>query len=286
MSAPPLSTAVGTERPGFLKEGGFDLRVGCSGWGYEAWLGHFYPKDLDKSAFLRTYSKVFDLVEIDSSFYRTPSPSMCADWYRQTPPGFTFTAKWPKRITHDAKLRNVFDSMEYFYRSVSQLQEKLGPLCVQLPPSLKYDKDWEALQTFVGHFDKRFAHAIEFRHVSWFRKDVYELLRDNSVALVWATTQYLDTPPEVTADYVYLRMIGDRELTEFGTIQRDKKEEMRAWYGNLEKAKTGSKGALVFFNNHYAGFGPASVNEFRRLAGLMDLEFPVAGKRQRSLDAF
>jgi len=265
----------------------FRLRIGCSGWGYDAWLGHFYPKDLEKGQFLKTYAKVFDLVEIDSSFYRTPSPSMCADWYRQTPPGFTFAAKWPKRITHDRKLRDVADSMDYFYRSVGLLKEKLGPLCVQLPPSLKYDKDWEALQEFVLRFDKRFAHAVEFRHRSWFREDVYHLLRDNAVTMVWATTQYLDTPPEVTADSLYLRMIGDRELTEFGSIQRDKKEEMRAWYGAIEKAKDKARSALVFFNNHYAGFGPASVNEFRRLSGLMEVTFPAAGgKDQRSLDTF
>jgi uncharacterized protein YecE (DUF72 family) len=265
-----------------------DLRIGCSGWGYDAWLGPFYPKELDRSAFLRTYSKAFDLVEIDSSFYRTPSASMCADWYHQTPKGFTFAAKWPQRITHDHKLRNVGDSMDYFYRSVGHLKEKLGPLCVQLPPSLKYDKDWEALQAFVQRFDKRYAHAVEFRHRSWFREDVYRLLRDHAVTMVWATTQYLDTPPVLTSDAVYLRMIGDRELTEFGSIQRDKKEEMRAWYGNLEKAKGQAKSALVFFNNHYAGFGPASVNEFRRLAGLMEITFPAASgaKDQRSLDGF
>ena len=265
---------------------GFRLRVGCSGWGYEAWLGAFYPKGLANKDFLKTYSRVFDLVEIDSSFYRTPSPAMCADWYRQTPPGFIFAAKWPKRITHDHKLRNVADSMDYFYRSVGQLKEKLGPLCVQLPPSLKYEKDREALRDFVLRFDKRYPHAIEFRHRSWFRPDVYALLRDSGVCMVWATTQYLDTPPEVTADYVYLRMIGDRELTEFGTIQRDKGEEMRAWYGEIGKTQGKARGALVFFNNHYAGFGPGSANEFRRLAGLMDLEFPVSGKRQRSLDGF
>ncbi|HEY5538124.1 MAG TPA: DUF72 domain-containing protein, partial [Thermoplasmata archaeon] len=74
----------------------------------------------------------------------------------------------------------------------------------------------------------------------------------------------------------YLRMVGDREFEEFKETQRDKSKEMREWYKELEEASDSVKGAFVFFNNHYAGFGPASVNEFRRLAGMIEYEFPAA----------
>jgi len=95
--------------------------------------------------------------------------------------------------------------------------------------------------------------------------------------MVWTENQYLKSPSDVTADYVYLRMVGDREITEFKEKQRDKSSEMREWYKELDEASDSVKGAFVFFNNHYAGFGPGSVNEFRRLAGMIEYEFP-AGK--------
>ena len=263
------------------------LRIGSSGWGYDDWLGSFYPKDTPKADYLSLYAKVLDCVEVDSSFYRTPGPAMTKAWYKATPPGFLFTMKMPKRITHEKKLRGVTENLGWFYASAKELQEKCGFLVAQLPPSIKYDKDWAVMQEFVQGLDASYRHAIEFRHVSWFREDVYSLLRDRNVALVWTENQYLRSPSAVTSDSVYLRMVGDREITEFHEVQKDKSAEMRAWYKELEDAADSVKGAMVFFNNHYAGFGPGSVNEFRRLAGLMEYEFPAAaGGGQKSLVDF
>ena len=252
------------------------LRIGCSGWGYDDWLGAFYPGDTPKSDYLKRYASVFDIVEIDSSFYRNPGPAMTKTWHKSTPPGFTFAMKMPRRITHEKKLNDVGESLGWFYASAKELKEKCGPLVAQLPPSIKYDTHWTLMQEFVRAIEAdRYPHAIEFRHKSWFRDDVYSLLRDRNVAMVWSENQYLRTPTGVTADYVYLRMVGDREITTFKEIQKDKGAEMRAWYKELDQAADSVKGAMVFFNNHYAGFGPASVNEFRRLAGLMEYEFPA-----------
>ena len=250
------------------------LRIGCSGWGYDDWLGSFYPPGTAKSAYLTLYSRVFDVVEVDSSFYRNPGPAMTKTWYKTTPPGFTFAMKMPRRITHEKKLANVGQELEWFYASAKELRERCGPLVAQLPPSIKYDAHVARMRDFVGSLDLTYPHAIEFRHRSWFRDDVYALLGDRNVAMVWTENQYLRSPSKVTADYVYLRMVGDREITEFKEIQKDKGAEMRAWYKELEEAADSVKGAMVFFNNHYAGFGPGSVNEFRRLAGLMEYEFP------------
>ncbi len=253
------------------------LRIGCSGWGYDDWLGTFYPKDTPKSEYLPLYSKVIDCVEVDSSFYRNPGPATTKGWYKATPPGFLFTMKMPKRITHEKKLRGVSENLGWFYASAKELKAKCSFLVAQLPPSIKYGRDWTVMQEFVKSLDPGYRHAIEFRHASWFREDVYDLLRDRNVAMVWTENQYLRSPSAVTSDSVYLRMVGDREITEFHEVQKDKSTEMRAWYKELEDAADSVKGAMVFFNNHYAGFGPGSVNEFRRLAGLMEYEFPAAG---------
>jgi uncharacterized protein YecE (DUF72 family) len=266
------------------------LRIGCSGWGYDDWLGSFYPEDTPKSDYLKLYSSVLDIVEVDSSFYGNPGAAKTKAWYRSTPTGFTFTMKMPQQITHKKKLKDVAESLGWFYTSAKELKEKCGPLVAQLPPSVKYDSHWTLMQDFVHRLEAtKYPHAIEFRHKSWFRDDVYELLRDRNVAMVWTENQYLRSPASVTADYVYLRLVGDREITSFKGIQRDKGAEMRAWYKELEEAADSVKGAMVFFNNHYAGFGPGSVNEFRRLAGLMEYEFPArtgAPETQRSLGDF
>ncbi len=266
------------------------LRIGCSGWGYDDWVGGFYPKDASKSDYLKLYSSVFDSVEVDSSFYRNPGPAATQGWYRTTPAGFLFTMKMPRRITHERKLKDVGESLGWFYASAKELKEKCGPLVAQLPPSIKFDSHWDLMQDFVKAFEMKYPHAIEFRHKSWFREDVYQLLRDRNVAMVWTENQYLRSPTDVTADYVYLRMVGDREITEFKETQKDKSAEMREWYKELDGASDSVKGALVYFNNHYAGFGPSSVNEFRRLAGLMEYEFPAkagaAPASQKSLGDF
>ena len=266
------------------------LRVGCSGWGYDDWLGGFYPPNTPKSDYLKLYSRVFDVVEVDSSFYRNPGPAVTKDWFKATPSGFRFAMKMPRRITHEKKLKDVAENLGWFYASAKELREKCGPLVAQLPPSIKFDADWKVMQDFLRALDgEHYAHAIEFRHKSWFREDVYKLLRDRNVAMVWTENQYLKSPAAVTADSVYLRMVGDRELTEFKETQRDKSAEMREWYKELDGASDSVKGALVFFNNHYAGFGPGSVNEFRRLAGMMEYEFPAkAGvpSSQRNLGEF
>src|SRR5207247_9912330 len=117
----------------------------------------------------------------------------------------------------------------------------------------------------------------------------YKLLRDRKVTMLWYVNQYRRTTTDMTSDQVCLRMVGDREITQFKEVQKDKSAEMRTWYKELEESSDSVKGALVFFNNHYAGFGPASVNEFRRLAGMMEYEFPAkAGvpSTQRSLGEF
>jgi len=247
------------------------LRVGCSGWGYDDWLGGFYPPDTPKSDYLKLYSSVFDCVEVDSSFYRNPM-------------------KMPKRITHEKKLNGVAENLGWFYASAKELREKCGPLVAQLPPSIKFDSHWIVMQEFLRALEvDKYPHAIEFRHKSWFRDDVYDFLRDRNVAMVWTENQYLKSPTDVTAEYVYLRMVGDREITEFKETQKDKSAEMREWYKELDGASDSVKGALVFFNNHYAGFGPGSVNVFRRLAGMMEYEFPSkAGPpaSQKSLGEF
>ncbi len=248
------------------------IKVGCSGWSYADWVGPFYPKDAQPKDYLKLYSSVFDCVEIDSTFYRAPSPSMVQQWYSATPSNFLFSPKLPKRITHDQHLEEIASYLEHFLRTLGQLKEKLGPIVVQLPPSFKLPKHEKALTDFVATLDPQYRFALEFRHKSWFNPEVEKLLESKNVCQAWSINQYLTTPPTITSDFVYLRFVGDRELTAFGKVQKDQSDAMKGWSKTLREVGDSVKERFIFFNNHFAGFGPASVNEFRRLMGLVELD--------------
>ena len=260
-----------------------EIRIGCSGWSYKDWDGIFYPQGTAAKDYLSFYSKVFNCVEVDSSFYRIPSQLMVSQWRSNTPAGFVFSPKLPKKITHEKKLKDSESTIVYFYSVMNKLKDKLGPIAIQLPPSVKLGTHHEAMKEFLSLLSPKFRHAIEFRHRSWFTSDVYSLLRKNNVAMIWTLNQYVESPPEVTADFVYLRMVGDREIMEFTGVQKDRSEDMTRWAGavkdNAEKFESG----YVFFNNHFAGFSPESANEFRRLLGLMELDWKPQGTGQQTL---
>jgi len=258
-----------------------ELRIGCVGYSYDFWVGPFYPRHTPQSEFLRLYSKVFDLVEIDSTFYVIPSVETIRSWRDSVPEGFLFTAKFPRVITHEHALRPTREAMERFFRSIGELHSKVGVLVVQLPPFLRQDDGMDRLLFFLDGLPKEYRYAVEFRHDSWMRPEVFEALRRRDVALVWNEVQYLNTAPEVTADFVYLRFIGDRSLQELGRIQIDRTAEMEKWAGRLRAVQDRVAQAYVLFNNHFAGFGPACADQFRRMLGLPGVDFAAIHTPER-----
>jgi uncharacterized protein YecE (DUF72 family) len=157
------------------------LFVGCSGWSYDTWQGHFYPKALESKNYLEYYSKVFDYVEIESTFYRIPNILTISRWAEITPYNFRFTAKFPKRITHVKRLGEVESDMEYFHKQMAPLASKLGSLLIQLPPSMTMKEGMKKIQKLP--FDKRFRYAVEVRHKSWFDNEVYSFFKKNDICL-------------------------------------------------------------------------------------------------------
>ncbi len=265
-----------------------NLHIGCSGWSYADWVGGFYPHGTQQGDFLKLYAKVFDAVEIDSSYYRIPSPLQITEWHNATPENFHFTAKFPKQITHEHKLVNVSERLSRFYEVMEGLRGKLGPLVIQLPPSFKLPNDDEAFKGFLEQLRPDFRHSVEFRHRSWFKPEIMKLLESSGVGLCWSETQYLSTPPEATSDFAYVRMVGDRALTKFDKKQRDKSEVMKKWHTALEEKSRLFKEGFVFFNNHFTGFSPGSIREYRRLAGLAEVDWSglsgVEAKQKTLLD--
>jgi uncharacterized protein YecE (DUF72 family) len=249
------------------------LRVGCSGWSYKDWVGPFYPKETKPEDYLSLYSSIFDCVEVDSTFYRAPSAAMVQHWYNSTPRDFVLAPKIPKRITHDQHLEHAESYMEHFLRTVGQLKEKLGPFVIQLPPSFKNPKHLKALTDFIENLGTEHRYAIEFRHESWFNSEIEKLLAPHNICQVWSINQYLTTPAARTSDFIYIRFVGDRAINQFNKLQKDQSQAMKTWSKTLQEVGDSVKERFVFFNNHFAGFGPGSANEFRRLMGLVELDW-------------
>jgi uncharacterized protein YecE (DUF72 family) len=252
--------------------------IGCSGWSYDSWQNVFYPSNLENKLWLPYYSQVFNYVEIDSTFYRIPSEFMVRNWAKRTPDSFKFTAKFPKVITHDKKLKNVENELKLFYEAMMPLKDKLLALLIQFPPYVKIKEGMEALSQYDFFFDDNFRYAVEVRHPSWFSDLAYNFFKNNKICMVWNQLDKIQCPPIVTSDFVYLRLIGDRSIkeTDFGMIQKDRENEMKYWVGKFKETWENEKDVkvgIVAANNHYAGFGAATANMFRVMNGLPPVEW-------------
>lgn len=245
-------------------------RVGCTGWGYDDWRGGFYPPHAQPADYLERYARVFDLTEVDSSFYQAPGAQQTARWAFVTPPGFTFSLKFPRTITHEARLRDVRDKTDAFLVALAPLRRagKLGPLVLQFPASFSRDEGARALGDFLSWFPRDLPLCVELRHPSWWVPETYRALAAAGATLVWSTTEAGRTPAVLTSDHVYARLIGDRALTRYDRVQRDATLEMRYWRERFEDEGRSAGDAMVLVNNQLMGFAPAAASQMMAMLGL------------------
>jgi uncharacterized protein YecE (DUF72 family) len=229
------------------------IYIGTSGFSYAPWRGSFYPEKLPATKMLAYYAERLDAVEINNTFYRMPSPDMLGKWAAETPSGFRFVLKSPRRITHEKKLADVADSLTRLREAAGALGERLGPVLFQLPPFMKLDLP--RLQRFVAELPPGLRAAVEFRHASWFSPEVYDVLRARDVALCVAESEELATPLEETSTWGYLRLrrqdYDDAALTTWS-----ERLKARAW-----------SDAYVFFKHEDEGVGPKLAAKLRALVG-------------------
>jgi uncharacterized protein YecE (DUF72 family) len=227
------------------------IRAGTSGWSYKEWKGYFYPEKLAAKDMLRYYASHFPTVEVNNTFYRMPNLTTLEGWAAEVPDDFSFVLKASKRITHDRRLLDVADSVDYLLRTAATLGSKLGPFLVQLPPSFK--KDVPRLRDFLALMPPRRA-AFEFRHPSWFEDEVYAVLKERGAAWCVADTGEEGDPPFVsTADWGYLRL----RRVEYG------EGDLAAWAERVGSQSWGE--AFVFFKHEEAGTGPKLAARFLEL---------------------
>jgi len=228
------------------------INIGCAGWDYNDWVGVFYPKPLERYNHLEFYTKFFNIIEINSTFYNIPKKSTVLNWYNQVPPDFKFVVKVWQKITH-----NLNDpDLDYRFKFTEKHLNQLKKLSNELPLECRY--------------------VIELRDNSWFKEELLTEIIDGSKFVLGTT--YM---PGIKAYYspnqskYYIRLIGDRELTVFNRIQRNQQESINDLVRNLQIIEKMPKIYEIFIivNNHFQGNAPESVNLLKKRLNLPLMEF-------------
>lgn len=185
--------------------------IGCSGFYYREWREIFYPKSLPQRAWFDYYAEHFNTLEINNTFYKFPEQKLFDNWYEKAPPSFTFAVKVPRIITHYQKFSKTESLLENFYFIAREgLKEKLGPVLFQCPPSMKYDE--ELLNRIVGQMSVLHRNVIEFRHISWWRKEVFEALQKAHISFCGISYPGLISDAVADLPLAYYRFHGVPKL--------------------------------------------------------------------------
>jgi uncharacterized protein YecE (DUF72 family) len=240
-----------------------DIRIGISGWRYTPWRGVFYPTKLPQRLELWYASRVLPTIEINGSFYSLQRPEYYQEWYDETPEDFIFAVKGPRFITHMKKLRDVEAPVANFFASgVFNLRQKFGPILWQFPPNFRFERERMARffdllphdtaralkvarkrdHRLIGRSrlwidaNRPLRHAVEIRHESFLDTSFVDLLRDHNIALVVAeTAKRWPLTHDVTADFVYMRLHGDKELYKSGYSDK----ALERWAGRIRAWQRG-----------------------------------------------
>jgi uncharacterized protein YecE (DUF72 family) len=186
------------------------IRTGMGGWSYEPWRETFYPPELTQKRELEYASREVTAIEINSTFYRLQKPEIFAGWRDQTPDDFMFTTKASRATTYRKDLTQAQESVERFANGVVALAPKLGAISWQLPPTKKFVP--EELTKFLSFLPDevkgvRLRHALEVRHASFETEQFIDLVRAANVAVVFADTDEYPSFADVTADFIYGRLM-------------------------------------------------------------------------------
>jgi len=238
------------------------ILIGTSGWGYDEWVGPFYPESLKKEEYLSYYSQIFYTNEINTTFYNIPPPWIVENWVNKTPSNFFFTAKIPKTITHDCKL-DINDCMDDLHRFLIVMRpmiksEKLLALLVQLPPSFTKEEHFENLREFIDNYpvkrsERSYHLVVEFRDNSWMDDEIFNYLKKKDLTYCAVIEPKLPPRMDVTnPKLAYIRFHGyGRDIW----FDYDfKEEEIKEWAEKLRAVINDAEQVGIYFNNHFSGY--------------------------------
>jgi uncharacterized protein YecE (DUF72 family) len=251
------------------------LHIGTSGWSYEKdWKGVFYHSG---QSMLQQYLSYFETSEINSTFYALPKPKFVSH-LTSLDEAYFFTAKLPKKVTHDSRLDVTGEGGEIlaeFYRLLEPLRGRIPVLLIQLPPwNISSMADLEA---FLSALDPSFRYAIEFRDFSWLTNRVWNLLEDYGIANVIVDEPKLPIDLKITADFSYIRWHGHGQNPWFN--YRYSVEELKAWVPRLDQVTSSVDTTFGYFNNHFAGNAPLNALQ------LLSLLETISSRQERKLES-
>ena len=238
------------------------IHIGTSGFYYEHWRGVFYPQDLAKRRFFEYYMKQFDTVELNSTFYHLPRLKTTEHWAQISPEDFLFALKAYRGITHYRKLKDVREELIRYLHLIKPLKPKLASILFQLPPSLSVDA--ALLKDFLEMLPRSYRHTIEFRHESWMREEIFNLLKSYNVAMCINDFEKHTTPFEMTADFGYIRFHGP--TGRYGGSYDE--AALAGWAEKIAEASKELKEMFVYFNNDVAGYAVQNAMQLRRMLGI------------------
>jgi len=235
-----------------------DWRIGCSGFYYKEWKEIFYPTGLAQKNWFEYYCQHFNTIEINSTFYQMPGPKTFTTWMEKSPEDFLFTIKAPRLITHYKKFNEVDSLLGDFYGTIREgLQEKLGCVLFQMPPSFVYTE--ERLALLLEHLDPSFQNVVEFRHISWWTEEVFRVLTARKIS--FSGISYPSALPDEVidnTDTLYYRFHGKPVL--YKSLYSV--EEIAHF---MKQIDPGKKQVYVYFNNTW---GQSALINSRQLQDL------------------
>ncbi|HKR98872.1 MAG TPA: DUF72 domain-containing protein [Candidatus Dormibacteraeota bacterium] len=237
------------------------IHLGTSGWQYADWRGRFYPQKLPQARWLEHYAERFGTVEVDNTFYRLPERSTFESWAQRTPAGFVIALKASRYLTHVRRLADPEGPVKLLMERVEGLGVKVGPILVQLPPTLRLEE--ARLEQTLASFPVRTRVAVEFRHESWFTDSVANILADHGAALCIPDRESkLLSPLWRTAEWTYIRFHEGRSQPTpcYG------RRALESWVTRIASHWDASCDVYVYFNNDHRCCAVRNAREFAHIA--------------------
>lgn len=250
------------------------LRLGTQSWTYfPDWVGPFYPPGTSSAESLAFYAQVFDSVEVNTTFHAIPRASTVHGWTQRVPPDFVFALKFPRAITHEARLdpEQSGPLVDAFLEAATVLEGRLGPLLVQLPPSFHRTAENRRLLGLL--FDRLPTHeqqfVVELRHESWVDEAVERTLAERNVAWCLAEGNANVRAVMWTADFAYVRWNrSGLDFPDFTRIRVDRSADLDWWAATLLSAPPRVRTIYGYMSDEFAGHAPASLRMLQERLGI------------------